>query len=123
MLTSNKRTMGNTKLEDDTQALAGWLEAIIESADDAIISKTIDGTLTSWNKAAHEIFGYTADEAIGQSVLMLIPKHLRDEETMILSRIRAGERIHHYETKRRAKDGRLLDANVRHGPPVPAGGA
>jgi PAS domain S-box-containing protein len=104
--------MGNTKLEGDTQALAGWLEAIIESADDAIISKTLDGTLTSWNKAAQEIFGYTADEAIGQSVLMLIPKHLRDEETMILSRIRAGERIQHYETKRRAKDGSLVDVSL-----------
>lgn len=112
MLTSKKRTMGNTKLHGDTQALTGWLEAIIESADDAIISKTLDGTLTSWNKAAHEIFGYTADEAIGQSVLMLIPKHLRDEESMILSRIRAGERIQHYQTKRRAKDGRLLDVSL-----------
>lgn len=99
-------------MKGDPQVLNGWLEAIIESADDAIISKTLDGTLTSWNKAAYEIFGYTADEAVGQSVLMLIPKHLRDEEVMILDRIRNGERISHYETKRRAKDGRLLDVSL-----------
>lgn len=104
--------MGKIKLSGDTQILTGWLEAIIESADDAIISKTLDGTLTSWNKAAQEIFGYTADEAVGQSVLMLIPNHLRDEEKMILSRIRNGERVQHYHTKRRAKDGRLLDVSL-----------
>ena len=96
----------------DEQALTGWLEAIIESADDAIISKTLDGTLTSWNKAAENIFGYTADEAVGQSVLMLIPEHLRDEEKMILSKIRAGDRIEHYQTTRRAKSGRLIDVSL-----------
>lgn len=96
----------------DDHALAGWLQAIIESADDAIISKTLDGTLTSWNKAAENILGYTAEEAVGQSVLMLIPEHLRDEETMILSKIRSGQRVQHYETKRLAKDGRLLDVSL-----------
>ena len=92
--------------------MSGWLQAIIESADDAIISKTLDGTLTSWNKSAEQIFGYTADEAVGQSVLMLIPEHLRGEESMILSKIRAGERVEHYQTQRRAKGGRLIDVSL-----------
>lgn len=104
--------MGTIRLDGDEKALTGWLEAIIESADDAIISKTLDGILTSWNKAAEHIFGYDADEAIGQSVLMLIPSHLQGEEAMILSKIRAGQRIEHYETKRVAKDGRLIDVSL-----------
>ena len=99
-------------MEKDEKLLTGWLEAIIESADDAIISKTLDGILTSWNKSAEHIFGYTADEAVGQSVLMLIPEHLQDEETMILGRIRSGLRVEHYETKRKAKDGRLIDVSL-----------
>ena len=104
--------MGKTKQTGAGPAIIGWLEAIIESADDAIISKTLDGTLTSWNKAAEQIFGYTADEAVGRSVLMLIPDHLRDEEKMILSKIRNGERIQHYETVRMAKDGRLINVSL-----------
>jgi PAS domain S-box-containing protein len=104
--------MAKIRLNGDEKALTAWLEAIIESADDAIISKTLDGILTSWNKAAQHIFGYTADEAIGQSVLMLIPNELRDEETMILSKIRAGDRIEHYETVRVAKDGRRVNVSL-----------
>jgi PAS domain S-box-containing protein len=94
------------------QLLTGWLRAIIESADDAIISKTLDGRLTSWNKAAEHIFGYTEDEAVGQSVLMLIPEHLHDEERMILSKIRSGQPVSHYETIRRAKDGRMINVSL-----------
>jgi PAS domain S-box-containing protein len=89
-----------------------WLSAIIESADDAIISKTLEGIITSWNKGAEHIFGYTAQEAIGQPVLMLIPEDLRHEEPIILSRLRNGERIEHYETVRRRKDGTLLDISL-----------
>ena len=106
------RRQGEFGLIPDQQALTGWLEAIIESADDVIISKTLDGTLTSWNKAAENIFGYTAAEAVGKSVLMLIPEHLRDEEKMILSKIRAGERVEHYETTRRTKDGRYIQVSL-----------
>ena len=109
---SRRTPRGTKRLLPDEQALTGWLEAIIESADDAIISKTLDGTLTSWNKAAETIFGYTAEEAVGQSVLMLIPEHLRDEEKMILSKIRAGDRVEHYKTLRRAKDGRLISVSL-----------
>ncbi|HUR99711.1 MAG TPA: PAS domain S-box protein [Pyrinomonadaceae bacterium] len=104
--------MGNIRLDGDEKAQTAWLEAIIESADDAIISKTLDGILTSWNKAAQHIFGYTADEAVGRSVLMLIPYELRDEEAMILGKIRSGDRIEHYETTRVAKDGRLVDVSL-----------
>jgi PAS domain S-box-containing protein len=89
-----------------------WLAAIIESADDAIISKTLDGIITSWNRGAQHIFGYTAEEAIGQPVLMLIPEALRDEEPQILARLRKGERIEHYETVRRRKDGTLVDISL-----------
>jgi PAS domain S-box-containing protein len=89
-----------------------WLSAIIESADDAIISKTLEGIITSWNKGAEHIFGYTAEEAIGQPVLMLIPEDLRDEEPIILARLRNGDRIEHYETVRRRKDGTLVDISL-----------
>ena len=89
-----------------------WLAALIESADDAIISKTLDGIITSWNKGAQRIFGYTADEVIGKSVTILIPADHEDEEPSILARLRAGKRIAHYETIRVAKDGRLLDISL-----------
>jgi PAS domain S-box-containing protein len=89
-----------------------WLAALIESADDAIISKTLEGIITSWNHGAQRIFGYTAEEAIGQSVTMLIPDDHIDEEPAILARLRRGDRIEHYETIRRRKDGTLIDISL-----------
>jgi len=89
-----------------------WLTALIESADDAIISKTLNGIITSWNKGAERIFGYTADEVIGKPVTILIPPDHEDEEPAILARLRAGERIEHYETIRVRKDGRLIDISL-----------
>jgi PAS domain S-box-containing protein len=89
-----------------------WLAALIESADDAIISKTLDGIITSWNKGAQRIFGYTADEVIGKPVTILIPPDHEDEEPAILARLRAGKRIEHYETIRVTKDGRLRDISL-----------
>src|SRR5215207_1706797 len=89
-----------------------WLAALIESADDAIISKTLEGIITSWNKGAERIFGYTADEVIGKPVTILIPEGHLDEEPAILSRLRAGDRIEHYETVRVRKDGRLIDISL-----------
>ena len=89
-----------------------WLAAIIESADDAIISKTLEGIITSWNKGAERIFGYTAEEIIGKSVTVLIPSDHPDEEPAILARLRAGERIEHYETVRVRKDGTLVNISL-----------
>lgn len=89
-----------------------WLTALIESAGDAIVSKTLDGIITSWNKGAERIFGYTADETIGKHISMLIPPEQHNEEPAILRRIRAGERVEHYETVRVRKDGRLINISL-----------
>src|SRR5829696_6299860 len=89
-----------------------WLSALIESADDAIISKTLEGVITSWNKGAERIFGYTADEVIGKPVTILIPEGHLDEEPTILAQLRAGNRIEHYETVRVRKDGTLIDISL-----------
>ena len=88
------------------------LAAIVESSDDAILSKTLQGIITSWNKGAEHLFGYTADEAIGQSVTILIPEDRLNEEPGIIDRISRGERVNHFETIRRRKDGTLLDISL-----------
>lgn len=84
------------------------LAAIVESSDDAIISKSLQGIIMSWNRGAERLFGYTAEEAVGQHISMLAVPERIDEIPQILARITRGERIDHYETKRRAKDGRVL---------------
>lgn len=88
------------------------LAAIVESSDDAIISKSLDGMILSWNAGAQRIFGYSANEAIGQSMSILIPPDRSDKEPQILQKIKQGERIEHYETVRRHKDGQLIDVSV-----------
>ncbi|MEO8450396.1 MAG: PAS domain S-box protein [Gemmatimonadota bacterium] len=92
--------------------LLARLAAIVESSDDAIISKSLDGVITTWNGGAERLFGYTAAEAIGRSVTMLIPDGFLNEEPDILARLRRGERIDHYETIRRRKDGTLLNISL-----------
>ncbi|HEU4834140.1 MAG TPA: PAS domain S-box protein [Pyrinomonadaceae bacterium] len=99
-----------------------WLSALIESADDAIISKTLEGIITSWNAGAERVFGYTADEVIGKPITILIPKDHEDEEPKILARLRAGERIEHYETVRVRKDGKLVDISLTVSPIIGANG-
>jgi PAS domain S-box-containing protein len=88
------------------------LAAIVDSSDDAIISKDLTGTITSWNAAATRMFGYRPDEVIGQSILLLIPPELHYQEPEILRKMAAGERIEHFETQRRRKDGHLLDISL-----------
>jgi len=101
--------------ERDRQAaddLRARMASIVESSDDAIISKDLNGRIVSWNKGAERLFGYLAEEAIGKPITMLIPEGHLDEETHILSRIRRGERIQHYETVRQRKDGSLIDISL-----------
>src|SRR5882724_7739215 len=88
------------------------LAALVSSSDDAIISKTLDGTITSWNAGATNILGYEADEMIGQPITRIIPPELHQEEKQILVRLQRGERIQHYETIRLAKDGRPVDISL-----------
>lgn len=88
------------------------LAAIVESSQDVIVSKTLDGIIRTWNTAAERLFGYTAEEAVGRSITMLIPPDRLDEEKEILAKLSRGERIEHYETVRRAKDGRLIDLSL-----------
>jgi PAS domain S-box-containing protein len=88
------------------------LAAIVESSDDAILAKNLDGYIMSWNQAAERLFGYTAEEAVGKHVTLLIPEERHDEEPAILGRIRRGERIEHYDTVRRRKDGSYIDISL-----------
>ncbi len=88
------------------------LAAIIETSDDAIISKSLDGVITSWNKSAERIFGYTAKEAVGKHITLIIPPDRQNEEPAIITRLRRGERVDHFETVRVAKDGRLVNISL-----------
>src|SRR5690348_2189711 len=82
------------------------LAAIVDSSDDAIVSKTLDGIITSWNRGAERLFGYPASEAVGQSILLIIPADRIAEEYAVLARLRSGETLEHFETVRRAQSGR-----------------
>jgi PAS domain S-box-containing protein len=92
----------------ETEQRLRWLASIVESSDDAIVSKNLDGIVTSWNRGAERIFGHTAAEAIGQPITLVIPQDRQDEERDILTRIRRGERIDHFETVRQRKGGSLI---------------
>jgi len=96
----------------DAGDLAKWLRAIVEHSDDAIISKTLEGIVTSWNPAAEKMFGYKTGEIIGRSILAIIPPDRRNEEEMILARLRDGNRVEHFETVRMRKDGTKVDVSV-----------
>ena len=90
----------------------GLLASIVETSEDAIISKTLEGVITSWNAGAERLFGYTVKEAVGQHISMIIPLDRRDEETRILARLSQGERIDHFDTIRQRKDGTALDISL-----------
>jgi two-component system, chemotaxis family, CheB/CheR fusion protein len=103
------RDITEQKRAEEARAL---LAAIVEASDDAIVSKTLDGVIRSWNAGAERLFGHTAAEAIGQSIDLIIPPELRDEERAILSRLRRGERIEHFETIRISKHARRIDISL-----------
>jgi PAS domain S-box-containing protein len=100
----------------------GLLAAIVDSSDDAIVSKTLDGVITSWNAGAERLFGYTASEAVGQNISFIIPVNRRSEETVIIERIRKGERLEHFDTVRIRKDKTPLDISLTISPVRDASG-
>ncbi len=103
-------------MSDKPDALSGsasaHLAAIIGSSDDAIISKNLNSIITTWNFGAETIFGYAADEVVGQPITMLIPADMQDQENTIIAKIKAGERVEHFVTKRVTKSGRLIDVSI-----------
>jgi PAS domain S-box-containing protein len=94
------------------EKVLGHYAALVESSDDAIIGKTLDGTVTSWNRGAEIVFGYLRDEMVGKPISILIPDDRKNEEPNILAKIKRGESVDHYETIRQRKDGRLIDISV-----------
>ena len=104
------------------QILSSQLAAIVESSDDAIIGKNLDGIITSWNRGAEKLFGYEASEMVGTSIMRLIPEDRQDEETLILEKIRRGDSWEHFVTVRHAKDGRLIDVSITASPIKDAAG-
>jgi PAS domain S-box-containing protein len=113
------------KTEEALRASAkhlGELAAIVDTSEDVILSKDLNGIVTSWNAAATRVFGYAADEMIGQSILKLIPEHLHSDEKEIIESIRAGRRVEHFDTVRLTKDGRLIDVSLTVSPVKDADG-
>jgi PAS domain S-box-containing protein len=99
-------------MTQSAEIIARRLAAIVESSDDAIVSKNLDGTITSWNRAAEKMFGYTAEEQIGRSILTIIPEDREHEEQEVIAKIKRGEIVDHYETVRRRKDGSLFPISL-----------
>lgn len=108
VLETNRNISGMMRAQETQNRLA----AIVESSEDAIVSKDLDGIITSWNKAAERIFGYSAEEAVGRHITLIIPHDRLGEENDILARLRRGERVEHFETVRQRKDGTQFDVSV-----------
>jgi PAS domain S-box-containing protein len=107
---------------DSTDSIARRLAAIVESSDDAIVSKDLNGIVLSWNQAAERMFGYTAEDMIGSSIRRIIPSDRQQEEDKVLGEIRAGRRVEHFETVRQARDGRLVPISLSVSPILNADG-
>jgi PAS domain S-box-containing protein len=93
-------------------AARALLAAVVESSDDAIVTKRLDSVITSWNRGAERLFGYRQDEVVGKPITIIIPDELRSEEDTIIAKLKRGERVEHFETRRRAKDGTILDVSL-----------
>src|SRR5436190_20905746 len=106
--TISSQSLPDIRDEEMRQLLA----AIVDSSDDAIVSKTLEGVVTSWNRGAEAIFGYSAEDMIGRPISLLFPPDRLSEEDLILYRIRHGERVDHFETVRRRKDGRDINVSL-----------
>jgi PAS domain S-box-containing protein len=125
VLEANRDITGRRQIEAalrENEERLRWLGSIVDSSDDAIVSKNLDGVVTSWNRGAERIFGYAAEEAIGQPITIVIPKDRHDEERTILTRVRRGERIDHFETVRQRKDGSLIVVSLTVSPVKSANG-
>jgi len=122
------RIIGVSKIARDitdlieAQKQSAMLSAIVSHSDDAIISKDLSSIVTSWNSSAERLFGYTAEEMIGQSIVKLIPSDHLEEEPQIIASIRSGQRVHHFETKRKTKYGKLLDVSLTISPVMDVAG-
>ena len=103
---SSRERRAVARREDDQAS--SYLAAIVESSDDAIIGKSLDGTISSWNAAAERLYGYAADEALGRNVSIIVPPEARDELSDLLQRIRRGEPIQHHRAERVRKDGTII---------------
>src|SRR6266540_3420262 len=99
-------------MDDSQMDTARLLAAIVDSSDDAIVSKDLNGIVMSWNRAAERIFGWSSDEMVGQSIRRIIPPERLSEEDAVLSSIRRGERVDHFETERMRKDGGLISISL-----------
>ncbi len=109
---ARRRAEQHARQNRDTRELTGLLASIVESSDDAIIGHSLDGIITSWNRGAEEMYGYTAAEAIGQPTSLLMPPDHRDDMPSMLNHIRRGMRVEHFETRRRKKDGTEFDVSI-----------
>jgi len=117
------RVMGELEsLRKASRREGSYLAAIVDSSDDAIVSKDLNGVITSWNASAERMFGYTAEEAVGKHITMIIPKDRHEEEARIIGQIRRGERVEHFETVRVRKNGSLLDLSLTIAPVKNAAG-
>jgi PAS domain S-box-containing protein len=120
---SRSRDRSSSTAHPDTEVYRAQLAAIVDSSDDGIISKTLEGTITSWNRGAERLFGWSAEEAIGQHITLIIPADRLREEDDVIARIRSGARVDHFETVRRRKDGGLVDVSITVSPIRNADGA
>ena len=122
-LPAQQASMSSTEFERNADSqVSNLLAAIVDSSDDAIISKNLDGIITSWNKSAERVFGFTAKEAIGKHITLIIPPDRLDEEARILARLRTGDRVDHFQTVRMRKDGTLLDLSLTISPVLDSDG-